>query len=640
MAIAAGFFAQQASAQVRFLDPVFADVTKSANIMYDSNISVNIMYGQVPGIPIAPLYVHKLFCDVYQPVGDTMSMRPLVILASTGSYLPALANKQATGNKNDSSIVELARQFAKRGYVVAAIDYRLGWNPLTTDQKSATEQLLKATYRAMQDVRNAVRFFRVNAGTYKVDTSRIVLGGQGTGGYISYAVGTVSNRADIESNMKFQRDFGVPMVNMDTLGDWTGVGGTTSPVVFNLSGDPSVSSNLHMVFNWGGAMGDTAWMKPSSLPVVSLQNTKDALAPYYTGNVLVPVTGKTVIPNASGAGHVIPRANAMGVNNKLNSIGYNDAVSARALAVTPGVNNLFGFDGISPLDNAPWEFWNRTLIQNTPAIPYQGAPTSAPYPIPGYMPVNGREADSLSNFTNPTMTAAKGKAYCDTIARFVAPRIAVQFNITGPATLNPFNFIAPANGSTFSDVDSTDNLLTTVRWQFSHVPQAAPGSTMYTVEVATDAAFSNILVSDFDYDMDSVEVTHSMMYDLLTQVGAGSKTFYIRVKASNPAYFLYSDARSFTATKKGVGMEQINLNAFLSVFPNPAKDAVKVSMDLSKSPISTITLIDVTGREVRTVEGINANETSLNLSGLQSGMYFLNVKTMNGAAATKAIVVQ
>ncbi|MFN5884743.1 MAG: hypothetical protein ACK445_05345, partial [Bacteroidota bacterium] len=194
------------------------------------------------------------------------------------------------------------------------------WNPATTIQEVAAEQLIKATYRAIQDVRNCVRFMRTNATTYRIDTSKIIVGGQGTGGYVALGLGTVNKRSEIESNPKFLRGSdGTPMVSVDTLGDWNGLGGVP---FFNYSGDPAVSGNVHMVFNFGGAIGDSAWLESNSLPVVSLHCVKDPFAPYKTGNVVVPTTGLVVIPNASGAGDVIPAANAKGVNNKINSRTY------------------------------------------------------------------------------------------------------------------------------------------------------------------------------------------------------------------------------------------------------------------------------------------------------------------------------
>ena len=50
--------------------------------------------------------------DIYQPTGDTMAARPLIILAHGGSFVG--------GTRNDDVTVDsLCVHFAKRGYVTA-----------------------------------------------------------------------------------------------------------------------------------------------------------------------------------------------------------------------------------------------------------------------------------------------------------------------------------------------------------------------------------------------------------------------------------------------------------------------------------------------------------------------------------------
>jgi hypothetical protein len=78
-----------------------------------------------------------------------------------GNFLPTYVNMAPTGSKEDSVIVEMSTRFAKRGYVVAAISYRLGCNPyaagggINLDIRKGT--FIQAMYRAMQDAK-CVRF--------------------------------------------------------------------------------------------------------------------------------------------------------------------------------------------------------------------------------------------------------------------------------------------------------------------------------------------------------------------------------------------------------------------------------------------------------------------------------------------------
>lgn len=424
-------FTSQAQAQKRYVDDIFSSVLVQSNIEYDSNRSINILYGQVPGQ--LPIITVKLKCDVYTPpASDTENKRPVVIIAGTGSYLPAILNNQTTGSKTDSSVVELCKRFAMKGYVAVAVDYRQGWNPLTTVQADAAEQLIKATYRALQDVRNCIRFIRTNASTYGVDTSKIVVGGQGTGGYVALVLASVDKKPELESNPKFLRGDFSPMISVDTLGDWMGLGGVSLPVYpyyFNYSGDAAVAANAHMAFHYGGAIGDSTWVDNATIPIIGMQSTTDLFAPFRTGNVVVPTTGLTVIPSASGAGALIPYVNSLGLNNKINAYNFTDAYTARAMAASGGVKNLFPFVTPTPGDGAPWEWWDRPTVQAITSVMVNGLP----------IPSSGQKADSLSMLTNPLMTAAKGKAYVDTIVNFLAPRIAVQFDFLVQGLDDRFN---------------------------------------------------------------------------------------------------------------------------------------------------------------------------------------------------------
>src|SRR6478609_3998398 len=118
----------------RYLTEVFTAVTVSSNITYGNNISV------ITGTPATS----TLVMDVYQPAGDALAARPLIIVLHAGSFLPAVANGMAIGKRTDSAVVATCMKFANRGYVAVAPDYRLGWNPLSTNQDVRTVPILNA----------------------------------------------------------------------------------------------------------------------------------------------------------------------------------------------------------------------------------------------------------------------------------------------------------------------------------------------------------------------------------------------------------------------------------------------------------------------------------------------------------------
>ena len=140
--------------QTRYIDEVFSDVTVHSDVNYGTNVSV------LPLLLGAPPSPTPLLCDIYEPSGDSLTDRPVVLLAHTGVFLPPVINGQPTGSKLDSSIVEQCKRWAKKGYVAVAFNYRLGWNAQSTVQEVRTATVIQAVYRGMQDARTVTRFMR------------------------------------------------------------------------------------------------------------------------------------------------------------------------------------------------------------------------------------------------------------------------------------------------------------------------------------------------------------------------------------------------------------------------------------------------------------------------------------------------
>jgi hypothetical protein len=569
---------------------------------------------------------------VYQPTGDTAAKRPTVILVHTGSYLPGIINKQTTGSKDDSTIVEMCKRLAKRGFVAVAVDYRLGWNASSTIHDTATGDLLRATFRAMQDVRNCVRYLRNNAATYKIDTAKFIVGGQGTGGYVALALGTVDKRSEMELP-KFLRSADLsPMVNVDVMGDWNGLGGNP---IYNYSGETNLSGNIHMIFNYGGALGDSSWLQSNSLPTLSMQCVSDPFAPFGIGNVVVPTTKVTVITNASGANSTIPKANALGVNNKINSGNYPDPISARAMTITGGVKNLYPFYTSYPAESAPWEWWDHTVMNGITSVNYNGIP----------LPASGHTADSLSMLTNPYMSAARAKSYIDTILGFVVPRIVTQFDLLPPPpdTLKVFGLAFPPNN--YSAVISNDSTkMDTITWQASATDFPSLGAITYTwlLTSSTGNFASPLLTMNTSTNMSAFK--ENIIYNLLVanNVPQG-QTLNAKwtVKAMIGSSVKWSkDTFNIALTRGGnAGVNEVNLNTAVSVYPNPAQSVIRVS-STQNVLINSVQVLDITGRTLMTETGLNTNSYQLENHHLNAGIYFINVSVKDGGNIIKKIVVE
>jgi hypothetical protein len=464
-------FSLVAFGQTRYLSEVFTDaqISVTTNVPYAVNLSLEpLIISNLTGQPPVPPGLDTLLMDIYQPnqINDNVNARPLVIYVPTGNFLPPGFNGSPVGNRKDSSAVNIAKQMAKRGYVVAVIDYRLGWNPVATDQVIRTGTILNAAYKGQQDSKAAVRFFRKDAATdnlFKIDPSKVALLGEGTGGYITMAHAYLDKPWKIGrlpglGSTKFLRTINPDSSVIDTLkiGNFDGTNfiapdgsllaqtGNLLNIIGNIPNNPQYPSNVQCVINLGGALGDTSWIDPGQVPLISLHAVRDPNAPYDIGDVIVTTTGNLVIPFASGSGFNISRFTALGNNNSFQNKSFNDPVSLRAESL---YNTTLSFDGSPiPIGNgkglypfilpenpvrrnnhgSPWQFWNSNQPSanfpvNTPLgtiTTHQASIQSNPFMAQSNevgRSVALQYIDTAMQFINPRLVCALGLAECDVI---------------------------------------------------------------------------------------------------------------------------------------------------------------------------------------------------------------------------------
>lgn len=129
----------------------------------------------------------ELKLDLWTPP-DTGGNRPLLMLVHGGSF--------QAGGKEDMS--DEALDFARAGYVVASVNYRL-----TPDNELNPELQEAAMKMATEDVMNAVRYLKLNAALYRIDTGRMALLGNSAGGFI-----TLLNAVEYDTLQDTQSDYG------------------------------------------------------------------------------------------------------------------------------------------------------------------------------------------------------------------------------------------------------------------------------------------------------------------------------------------------------------------------------------------------------------------------------------------------
>ncbi|MFM2395383.1 MAG: hypothetical protein RLZZ546_3366 [Bacteroidota bacterium] len=480
--------------QERYLNQVFNETTRNT-VIFGKNYTVLAVptLGKTIGQP--------LVADVYSPKGDTETKRPLVIYFHTGNFLPFPQNTSASGTIRDSVCVDICRKFAQMGYVAASADYRTGWNPIAPSQEGRVGTLINAAYRGVQDARTAIRYFKANATLFGIDTTKIILYGQGTGGYISLAAASLDKFSEVVTTKFGENKFisstgrpfviekialpngGVLYINGDVEGKFLGIvppnpDGTPNP------GPPATgdtlcfpnhvnqTSDFALAVNMGGALGDLSWLDGNTPPIISIQCPYDPFAPYDDAVLNVPIPG--------GQLPVVRVQGSLAVQKKMTELGKNDIFTQLDPAKDPigsaikarqgGLTNLYPIQGTPqfvPLDSSPWDFWD-------PAT-------------------NPNHANAVQG--NPDMSAEKGRRYIDSILMFVAPRACIALDLPCKASV-------VSNTKDLSDLDVNLSL------------SPNPSSDKIRISVNKETPIKNIQLSDITGRIVRKEVVNSNYFDL------------------------------------------------------------------------------------------------------------------------------
>lgn len=127
---------------------------------------------------------------------------------------------------------------------------------------------------------------------------------------------------------------------------------------------------------------------------------------------------------------------------------------------------------------------------------------------------------------------------------------------------------------------------------------------------------------------------------------AGESEVYVRFKAisdyGNNLYIDNINVESTTSSNGGpqkpTGIEQILLQQYLSVQPNPAKNFAKVHLAQAIEH-AKVKVFDVRGVELMSASIENSDQLTLDTGNLAPGLYFVQL-TSNGLSAKKSFVIQ
>ncbi|MFT5724183.1 MAG: acetyl esterase/lipase [Bacteroidia bacterium] len=171
--------------------------------LYQIKTDKDISYGSATDVAGN---VRDLKMDISYPTNDSVKPcgRPVMIIIHGGSFM--------AGDKGDGSLTTLREEFAKRGYVTASVNYRLGmfqtdrsincnvstlwasWNCLNMTDSS---EWYRAYYRGIQDVHGAIRYIVNNRNEHKPNPNNVFVVGESAGGFIAMGVGFMDDTTEV-----------------------------------------------------------------------------------------------------------------------------------------------------------------------------------------------------------------------------------------------------------------------------------------------------------------------------------------------------------------------------------------------------------------------------------------------------------
>lgn len=476
--------AQNCNSQ-RYQDTIFHDVTIST-----------FKFGTATPFGLLA-QLQDLYLDIYEPAGDTLSKRPIIVFQFGGGF--------TIGWRSEPVIPQFCDYFAKCGYVVASIDYRIGLNPADTNST------VRAYYRGVQDERSALRYLCQRAGQFRFDTSLITLTGTSAGCFCAFANGFTTD-ADRPAST-----FG-SFLEPDDMGcmDCSG----------NTDFGKRIPRIMAIVNQWGAIM-DTSLIEASeNIPVLSFHGDQDILVPYVYGYPFqLPV-----FPKVYGSVPIHQRLTNLGIPNRLNTLeGYGHEPELLAPNLNDTIYNdtrLFLFDLLKP----------HTSAITGPATVCAG--TTATYSV----------------LNTP------GSSYCwavsdnGTIVANTGNSITVLWADTGAATVQvkELNYIlAEGEGQQFT---------TTV------VPHAQSSFTYLASEL--EVAFTNLSTDATSYNWTFGDGTGSTDAAPLTQSYTSGGTYTVSLVAAND-YCTDTSYNTFTVDSCPIARITYQLNNYNAFFYSP-----------------------------------------------------------------------
>lgn len=261
----------------RYQDKVFSSVALDGNIEFGSWTLEN---GNTK----------KLTYDIYSPKGDTAALRPLVILWHGGAFMDMFT-------KTSPDIVAMAKDLAKKGYVVISPDYRGIRDPFAFfSKKDLVREVVGAAIDGNKAVCHILSQIENKGNPYRINKDEIFAGGVSGGAVLGLHLILLRKTEDLPEDLRaWAREVDNGAID-ELLAD-------------KYCGHPDIIKGFISI---SGALVDSSFITYTPTFFMHSHGEKDDIVPYNIGQ---PLGGMTAAPDLYGSKPIHEKMEQVGITS-------------------------------------------------------------------------------------------------------------------------------------------------------------------------------------------------------------------------------------------------------------------------------------------------------------------------------------
>lgn len=543
--------------------------------------------------------------NMYKPVGDGNTQRPVVICVHGGAFTSGV-------DFNESSMNVMAREFARRGYVAVSINYREGhhlypygtgnpqfkdlaslwafslinggssnWNTQARLFVADSTEVIRSLYRAQQDVKAAIRKMKQRRFVDSTSACKVFLAGHSAGGISVLAAGLMDLPSEKPSVAGATATASNP--NWNNRCEWQLFGNC---VTWQMEGPGGRDDQAYLThnpapFNYNAS---SCYQRPDLGPV--------------DGNVNLSSAANTRVMGVASMCGAVLDTNIFSGNYYPALFMYHQPADR---VVAYNVSRPFSFlgDFFTPAPNSKWPlFYGSGWIK--------GKLNRMNYPAANVLwTYDNSQNDPLGTTTHDLIPSIG--AITDSIARFFS-RVMDTSTLCNTAILaQPVTFNAQKNGET-----------ALLQWTLNTEGDAH----RFIVQHSSDGLnFSEAGSALYNRQTTGYSFTHH-------NVVKGAN--YYRLKVMN------RDGSSDLSEMRNLFFDG---NSQVQIFPNPAGSRFTIMLpnELSRKTVQ-VKMTNATGNTVLNTVSAKSNTIQVDCTAFPQGIYFVSVTAENEPPYTERLV--